>query len=288
LPSLFGTRRRLPTSATATSTCGQLNPDSWILAGTETSISFLFFDAPRLSLAEAVARGEPRYVRSRKPRCRFLLLAQVCPTAIPPRTPHLRGLRLRSIVRINVHGSKDRAKDASPKHMHDHSCLRRVHALVVACRRRSPPRRPPDIRCHRRVRVQWRKPPLAYGPTEILVPTELREERRLPEDQDAFHRHGHGGMMLAKGLLPPASAPALPLTPPTLFPQVGESAFDGHCKATVRSPAGPWQLRECRHLFDLRGIPRLGLTTQARPRARPTRPSARTDCLARTDVGRSA
>ena len=72
------------------------------------------------------------------------------------------------------------------------------------------------------------------------------------------------------------------------FSPGGESAFDGHCKATVRSPAGPWQLRECRHLFDLRGIPRLGLTTQARPRARPTRPSARTDCLARTDVGRSA
>jgi hypothetical protein len=29
-------------------TCGQLNPDSSILAGTETSISFLFFDVPRL------------------------------------------------------------------------------------------------------------------------------------------------------------------------------------------------------------------------------------------------
>jgi hypothetical protein len=84
------------------------------LAGTETSISFLFFDVSRLFLAEAVARGEPRYVRSFEPRCRFLLLAQVCPTAMLPRTPHLRGFRLRSIVRINVHGSKDRAKDASP------------------------------------------------------------------------------------------------------------------------------------------------------------------------------
>jgi len=222
LPSLFGTRRRLPTSATATSTCGQLNPDSWILAGTETSISFLFFDAPRLSLAEAVARGEPRYVRSRKPRCRFLLLAQVCPTAIPPRTPHLRGLRLRSIVRINVHGSKDRAKDASPKHMHDHSCLSRVHALVVACRRRSPPRRPSDIRCHRRAVRRGRIPAAVDGPTEALVPTTPREERRLPEDQDAFHRHDTRRNVLAKGLLPPAFAPALPLTPPTLFPEWGE------------------------------------------------------------------
>jgi len=70
-----------------------------------------------LSLAGAVPRGEPRFVRPREPRCRFVLLAQVCPTAMPLRTPHLRGLRLRSIVRINVHGSKDRAKDASPERM---------------------------------------------------------------------------------------------------------------------------------------------------------------------------
>lgn len=47
LPSLFETRRRLPTSATAFTTCGQPNPDSSILAGTETSISLLFFDVSR-------------------------------------------------------------------------------------------------------------------------------------------------------------------------------------------------------------------------------------------------
>jgi hypothetical protein len=29
----------------------------------------------------------------------------------------------------------------------------------------------------------------AYGPTEALIPTKIREERRLPEDRDAFHRH---------------------------------------------------------------------------------------------------
>jgi hypothetical protein len=28
------------------------------------------------------------------------------------------------------------------------------------------------------------------GPTEVLVPTTPREERRLPEDRDAFDRHG--------------------------------------------------------------------------------------------------
>jgi len=48
------------------------------------------------------------------------------------------------------------------------------------------------------------------------------------------------------------------------------------------------ELRECRHLFYPLGLPCLGLTTQARQRARPTRPSTRTDCLARTGAGRSA
>jgi hypothetical protein len=40
-------------------------------------------------------------------------------------------------------------------------------------------------------------------------------------------------------LLPPAFAPALSLTPPTLYLQSGDSALIGHCKVTVRSPADP-------------------------------------------------
>jgi len=103
-----------------------------------------------LSLAEAVMRGEPRCARPAQPRCRFLLLAQVCPTAIPDRTPHLPTFCGGSLVRIDAHGSKDRAKDASPRCDDDLSCRPRVHALCGACRRRSPPRRPSDIRCHRR------------------------------------------------------------------------------------------------------------------------------------------
>jgi hypothetical protein len=42
-----------------------------------------FLTLHALSLAGAVERGEPRIVRSLRPRCRFFLLAQVCPTAIP-------------------------------------------------------------------------------------------------------------------------------------------------------------------------------------------------------------
>jgi len=63
LPSLFEARRRLPTSATAFRRAGNQTRALSILAGTETSISFLFSTCHALSLAEAVTRGEPRYVR---------------------------------------------------------------------------------------------------------------------------------------------------------------------------------------------------------------------------------
>jgi hypothetical protein len=152
-------------------------------------------------------------------------------------SPRAWGLLPRCIVRIDVHGSKDRAKDASPSACDDLSCLRRVHALCGACRRRSPPRLPSDIRCHRRVRGQRRIPPLAYGPTEALVPTTPREERRLPEDQDAFHRHDTRRMISrAKGLLPPAFAPALSLTPPTRFPQLGKVFLMGIARPRCGHP----------------------------------------------------
>jgi len=45
------------------------------------------------------------------------------------------------------------------------------------------------------------------------------------------------GLINAEGLLPPAFAPALSLTPPTLVPASGDGVLDGHCKVTVRSPA---------------------------------------------------
>jgi len=70
---------------------------------------------------------------------------------MPPPAPHHRACA-RCIVRIDVHRSSDRVKDASPE--------RGQRFFVPApgardwfsrARRRSPPRRPKDIRCHRRV-----------------------------------------------------------------------------------------------------------------------------------------
>lgn len=63
-------------------------------------------------------RGEPRSVRSLQPQCWFLPLARVCPTVMPTRTPHHRANHFAGcVVRIDVHGSEDRAKDASPGRM---------------------------------------------------------------------------------------------------------------------------------------------------------------------------
>jgi hypothetical protein len=73
----------------------------------------------------------------------------------------------------------------------------------------------------------------------------------------------------------------------TLSPRREDGVLDGHCKGTVRSPACPCA-REYRRLFCPPGLPRLGLTTQARRRTRPTRPSTGTVCPARTGVDRSA
>jgi len=114
LPSLFETRRRLPTSATAFSTCEQPNPSSSILAGTEASTSFLFFVASRplpcgsgetwrAALRPAAATPVPV-----PPACAGLPDRDGASDAPPP------WLAPRSVVRIDVHGSKDRAKDASP------------------------------------------------------------------------------------------------------------------------------------------------------------------------------
>jgi hypothetical protein len=133
-----------------TSTCGQPNPGSFD-SRRDGGLDLLpFLTCHALSLAGAVTRGEPRSVRTCRPQCWFLPVPRVCPTVMPTRSPHHSWTFARECrVRIDRHGSKDRAKDASSEHTYDLSCACRVHALDGACRRRSPPRRPPDIRCRR-------------------------------------------------------------------------------------------------------------------------------------------
>jgi hypothetical protein len=75
------------------------------------------------------------------------------------------------------------------------------------------------------------------GPTKTLVPTLPREEQRLPEDRDAFHRHDtRRSWFLAKGSLPSAFTPALSLTPPTLDPELGKVLLMGIARSRCGHP----------------------------------------------------
>jgi len=88
-----------------------LSPDShdprW--DGRRDALPFLTCHAA--SLARAVTRGEPRSIRSRRPRCRFLLVIQVCPTAMPTRPRHprrvLTGEVAVAIVEARVRGPNE-------------------------------------------------------------------------------------------------------------------------------------------------------------------------------------
>jgi len=90
VPSLFETRRRLPTSATNVSLRRAGNPTGALDPRRDGDRNLLPFLTRRAaSLARASTRGEPRSVRSFRPRCRFLSVARVCPTAMSTRTRHL-------------------------------------------------------------------------------------------------------------------------------------------------------------------------------------------------------
>jgi len=97
LTALFGARYRAYSRPDAAYRLLQLRYDVRtrtralsFLAGTEAKTSFLFLRVIAFSPAGAVTRGEPRCVRSIEPRCRFLLVAQVCPTSMLDRPRHLR------------------------------------------------------------------------------------------------------------------------------------------------------------------------------------------------------
>jgi hypothetical protein len=158
---------------------------------------------------------------------------------MPPSPPHLRGLRLRSVVRIDVHGSKDRAKDASPGACDDLSCLRRVHAH----RSRMPTAFPSS--------ASFRHP---VSSARLVSREDTHESSRTdrgPRSDDAPRR---APPSRKPGCLsPPRHAKELvtrrdrSLRPsrrlsrsrrPHLSPVEG-GVLDGHCKGTVRSPASP-------------------------------------------------
>ena len=179
-----------------------------------------------------MTRGEPRYVHLRQPRCRFLSLARVCPTAMPPRAPHHRAC-------ASVHSEDRRARVEGPSEGRVSQSSATISRACLGCMRfvahADGVPLLGDLRTSAVIGGATRSGGCRFvnvRPTEVLVPTTLREERRLPGDRDVFHRHEREGDSVAEGLLLPAFAPALSLTPPTLCPQAGESAFAGALQAS--------------------------------------------------------
>lgn len=138
--------------------------------------------------------------------------------ASPPR------LAPRSIVRIDVHGSKDRAKDASPGACDDLSCLRRVHALDARM-----PTAFPSSASFGHPLSSARVLPVGGNPGQS-ADRPRPSFRQRPAKGAVIQKTGmpftitprEGFTLCAEGIIPPAFAPALPLTPPTLPPAWGE------------------------------------------------------------------
>jgi hypothetical protein len=88
MPSLFGTSRRLLTSATAQFDVRATKPELSHPRRDDGLDHLPFLTQHALSLAEAVMRDELRSVRSCRPQCWFLPVPRVCPTVMPARSPH--------------------------------------------------------------------------------------------------------------------------------------------------------------------------------------------------------
>jgi hypothetical protein len=129
MPSLFETRRRLTTSATAIDVRAT-KPSALISSQGRWPRPPSFSSASRRSsLSSDAWRAALRSLR--QPRCWFVPVARVCPAAMPSKVPHHRRvLPRRCVVRINQYGSKDRVKDASRSACDGVPCLRPVPTLI--------------------------------------------------------------------------------------------------------------------------------------------------------------
>jgi hypothetical protein len=132
LPSLFETRRRLTTSATAYDVRATKPYDSRCPRRDDGLDHLPFLTQHAFSLARAVLSGEPRDVRLENPGAGSSHLRRVAQPRCLQERPATPGFTRRCIARINVHGSKDRVKDASRGACDDVSCLRPVPTLEVA------------------------------------------------------------------------------------------------------------------------------------------------------------
>jgi len=132
MPSLFETRRRLTTSATAFTTCGQPNHcGPRFLAGTVASTTFLFLRTTPL-IAEQWHAASRATSASADPGAGSAWLPRFAQPRYLRERPTTAELPRWCIVRINEHGSKDRVKDASRSACNGVPCVRPVPTLMVA------------------------------------------------------------------------------------------------------------------------------------------------------------
>ena len=161
MPSLFEARRRLPISATNVSLRRAGNPTGARDPRRDGDRNLLpFLTCRAASLARASTRGEPRSVRSLRPRCWFLSVARVCPTAMSTRTRHLSRLaptKCSDDRRARVCGPSEgrhllRLREAHRPRARVHAhCLAHADAVPLLGE-------PQDTLCPRRVRRHGRKP----------------------------------------------------------------------------------------------------------------------------------
>jgi hypothetical protein len=152
-------------------------PELSILAGTMASTTFLVSSATPSSLRKQWQPASRVTPDSLRPRCRFLPLSRVCPTAMPFRTHHPRGVspkRLSDDLRARVSGPSEgrvalskRDDQVSPV-----GCVRLFSARADVVPLLGAPE---DIRCHRCDRRQERSSCQRDGPTKLSIPSPPRE-----------------------------------------------------------------------------------------------------------------
>ena len=159
-------------------------------------------------------------------------------TAPPPK------LALQSVVRIDVHRSKDRVKDASPRRgtllrANVTGCIRFVTAHADVFPSSAPFGHPlSSARCQK-----WRNHLRQFGPNRDLPSNDA--PRRAPPSRRpgclSPPRHAkdclgkHRGEIAFSGL----HAGSLAHAAHTFSPLLGNVFLDGHCEVTVQSPASP-------------------------------------------------
>jgi len=270
-------------------TCEQTNRDSWSSQGRRPrppSFSRRGTPSPlrkRWHAASRAASGRPTPVMV-PPTCVGLPNRDAGAVA-PPRRRFWRPVCSED-RRARVEGPSWRTR--LPGACDDLSCLRRVHTLCL--RRRDDVPLLGDLRTSAVVGAATVAGgiPATTGRTDLGLRSDDAPRRAPPSRRPGClrpSRHVKESSRRDCSLRP--SRRLSRSRRPHFFPGWGQVLWMGIARSRCGHPRIR-EHREYRRLFNPLDSSRLGLTTQARQRARPARPSTRTDCLARTDAGRSA